>query len=377
MSTDVKLSPEETVQRYREMGLMGAGGAGFPTYFKYNTHTKILVVNCEEGEPGYEADKLLLTQHADDFVKIFAFMKDTFGFEQILVGAKEKDKERLDALGEKYGFEVRYTPSIYGMGEERLLTKDVTGIEVPSDKIPPQVGVTINNVETLYNMYRAVFEQEPVLDKYLNVYGEVAKQTVYRVPVGTYAIDLLGLTGIDTTRCHDLTVIDGGPMMGDLINGQSKRITDEGLLTEDRDLSLASVKKKTNGYLVIDKALYTADQAALKQKKGESAPAWEDTLPVIMGKLGLERYLDWHPEVDDLVTLEQDIKRVRILMKQGFGGASVPAVKQGAKVKRGEVIAKPQGDDPKDFKTISIYHHASIDGVVTEVDDNHVCIERT
>lgn len=376
MTTDVKLSAEETVQKFREAGLMGAGGAGFPTYFKYNTQTRILLINCEEGEPGYEADKLLLAKEAEAFVKIFEFMKDTFGYEEILIGAKEKDQGMLDPLGEKYGFEFRYTPSIYGMGEERWLTKDATGIEVPADKIAPQVGVTVNNVETLYNMYRALFEDAPVTDKYLNVYGEVAKQTVYRVPVGTYTVDLLGHTGIDTSRSHNLTVIDGGPMMGDIVSGQSKRITDEGLETEDRKLGEASVTKKTNGYLIVDKGLYVADQAAFKHLDGKETPGWEDTLPVIMEKMGLERYLDWDPKVEDLVVLDDEIKRVRIPMRQGFGGASVPTVSQGDSVKKGDVIAKPISEDVTDFKSLSVYHHASIDGKVTEVADTHVCIER-
>ncbi len=376
MTTDVKLSTEETVQKFREAGLMGAGGAGFPTYFKYNTPTRILLINCEEGEPGYEADKLLLTKEADAFVKIFEFMKEAYGYEEILIGAKEKDQKMLDPLGEKFGFEFRYTPSIYGMGEERWLTKDATGIEVPPDKIAPQVGVTVNNVETLYNMYRALFDDAPVTDKYLNVYGEVAKQTVYRVPVGTYTVDLLGHTGIDTSNSHNLTVIDGGPMMGDIVSGQSKRITDEGLETEDRNLGEASVTKKTNGYLIVDKGFYVADQAAFKHKDGENTPGWEDTLPVIMGKMGLERYLDWAPSVDDLVILDDEIKRVRIAMKQGFGGASVPIVSKGDTVKKGDVIAKPISDDVTDFKSLSVFHHASIDGEVTEVADTHVCIER-
>jgi Na+-translocating ferredoxin:NAD+ oxidoreductase RnfC subunit len=376
MTTDVQISPEEAVKKFREAGLMGAGGAGFPTYFKYNTKTKILVVNCEEGEPGYEADKLLLIKEADAFVKIFDYMREAFGFEQIIIGAKEKDQGKLDPLGEQYGFEFGYTPSIYGMGEERWLTKDVTGIEVPPDKIAPQMGVTVNNVETLYNMHQALFADLPVTEKYLNVYGEVAKQSVYRVPVGTYAADLLGHTGLDTSRSHDLTVIDGGPMMGDLVSGTSKRITDEGLQQDDRKLSEASVSKKTNGYLVVDKGLYVADQAAFKHLKGETTPGWEDTLPVIMGKMGLERYLDWSPSVEDLVILDDEIKRVRIAMKQGFGGASIPTVSVGDAVSKGDVIAKPIADDVTDFKSISVYHHASIDGKVTEVADTHVCIER-
>ena len=376
MSVHEQLSAEQVVARFREMGLMGAGGAGFPTYFKYNTKTRTLIVNCEEGEPGYEADKVLLLEHTDAFVKIFAFLKETFGFEEIIIGAKEKDKAKLDPLAAQYGFQVRYTPSIYGMGEERWLTKSVTGVEIPAGKYPPQFGFTVNNVETLYNMYRAVFENAPVVDKYLNVYGEVARQTVFRVPVGTYAVDLLGFTGIDTARSHQLTVIDGGPMMGDLICGSAKRITDDGVKTTERKLVEAAVTKKTNGYLVVDGALYSADQAAFKQLKGQKAPGWDDTLPVIMQKMGLERYLGWSPAVKDLVVLQEEIKRVRIAMKQGPGAPSVPTVKVGDKVKRGAVVARPVSEDVKDFKALSVYHHAGIDGVVTEVADTHVCIQR-
>ncbi|MFN4219261.1 MAG: proton-conducting membrane transporter, partial [Candidatus Bipolaricaulia bacterium] len=113
MATTVQ-TREDAVKLFREMGLIGAGGAGFPTYFKYLTPTKILIVNAEEGEPGYEADKILLLSHADAFVEVFAALKKVFGFEQIFIGAKEKDKKLLEPLREKYGFDVRYTPSIYG-----------------------------------------------------------------------------------------------------------------------------------------------------------------------------------------------------------------------------------------------------------------------
>jgi len=355
MSDVTSMKPEDVVQKFREKGLMGAGGAGFPTY-----------------------DKLLLASQADKFVKIFDALKQVFGYESIIIGAKDKDQDKLDKLAEEYGFEMRYSPSTYGMGEERWLVKAVTGTEVPADKIPPQVGYTVNNVETLYNMYMALFEDEPVLDKYFNVYGEVARQTVFRAPIGTYVVDLLGKVGIDTSNSHNLTVIDGGPMMGDLICGESKRITDEGLETTERKLLDQGITKKTNGLLVVDRSLYSADQQAFKHEKGKEPPAWEDTLPVIMEKLGIERYLDWHPTPDDIVDLKDEVKRVRIAMKQGpIGKPSVPTVKQGDEVKRGDVIAKPAGEDPTDFGTLSVTHHASIDGAVTQVSEDHVLIERT
>ena len=120
------------------MGLVGAGGANFPTYFKYLRPTQALIVNAEEGEPGFEADKLLLREHADEFELILNALRGIFGFEQIYIGAKEKDREKLAPLEGR--FDIVYTPSLYGIGEERWLTKAITGIEAPPIDIPPNSG---------------------------------------------------------------------------------------------------------------------------------------------------------------------------------------------------------------------------------------------
>jgi Na+-translocating ferredoxin:NAD+ oxidoreductase RnfC subunit len=361
MATVTVQTREDAVKLFREMGLIGAGGAGFPTYFKYLTPTKILIVNAEEGEPGYEADKILLISKAEAFVEIFAALKKIFGFEQIFIGAKEKDKKLLEPLREKYGFDIRYTPSIYGMGEEKWLTKAVTGMEVPPGKIPLHVGVTVNNVETVYNMYRAIFQGQPVTEKYLNVYGEVAKQTVVLAPVGTYLIDILAMIGVDTTRYNKLAVLDGGPLMGDRVNVGEHAVT-----------------KKTNGFLVIEAAKYVADQVSLRPLPGQPAPTWDDTLPEAMKKLGLERYLDWHPTPADVLDIRDKVTRVKIFMHQDGprGKPSIPIVKVGDRVKVGDPIAKPLDGPINDFNLLSVAHHASIDGVVTEVTEKFVRIEK-
>lgn len=352
---------EDAIKLFREMGLIGAGGAGFPTYFKYFSPTKTLIVNAEEGEPGYEADKILLISQAEAFVEIFAALKKIFGFERIIIGAKEKDKKLLDPLKEKYGFEISYTPSIYGMGEEKWLTKSVTGQEVPPGKIPLHVGVTVNNVETVYNMYRALFQGKPVTEKYFNVYGEVAKQTVVLAPVGTYLIDILAMIGVDTTRSNKLAVLDGGPLMGDKVNVGEHAVT-----------------KKTNGFLVIEAAKYVADQVSLRPLPGQPAPTWDDTLPEAMRKLGLERYLDWHPTPKDVVDIRDQVTRVKIFLHQDGpkGKPSIPTVKVGDRVKIGDQVAKPLDGPINDFNLLSVAHHASIDGVVTEVTEQFVRIEK-
>ncbi len=339
--------PQEAARLFREMGLVGAGGAGFPTYFKYLNPPKILIVNAEEGEPGFQADKLLLCTHVEEFELILNALKEIFGFEQIYIGAKEKDKEKLEHLEKR--FNIVYTPSLYGMGEERWLTKAVTGIEVPPDKYPPQCGVLVNNVETVYNMYRALFLGKPVTHKYLNVYGEVAEPCVYKAPVGTLVMDLLHMTGVVTERSHTLMCIDGGPMMGDKV-----------------DVSKDGVKKTTNGLLVTDQGLF--------QRRSETNPAWDETLPEIMEKLEIAHYLDWEPE--GCRELGEEVKRVKVYLKYGPGKPSQPVVAPGEEVKAEQQIAKPLEGDLSDFNILSVAHHAPIPGKVKEVTEDYILIER-
>ena len=360
MATLVTTKAAEAVQLFRDMGLIGAGGAGFPTYFKYLRPTPILAVNCEEGEPGYEANKILLHQCANQFAEVFEALKTIFGFKRVVIGAKEKDKEKLEPLRTSHGFDIVYTPSLYGYGEEHWLTKIITGIELPKNKLPAVAGVIVNNVETLYNMYLALFEHQPVIQKYLNVYGEVPQQRVVLAPVGALAIDLIGHVGVDTSRGHNLMVIDGGPLMGDLV-----------------DLSVHSIIKKTNGLLVTDKLRYQADQSALKSLPGQSPPSWEDTLPRAMEKLGLQRYLNWHPRPEDVLDVRSETRRVRLALNQGGPAAkrSVPVVEVGDRVEKWQLIAKPLEGAITDFSKLSVALHASIDGVVRAVTERYIDIE--
>jgi Na+-translocating ferredoxin:NAD+ oxidoreductase RnfC subunit len=360
MPAPVTKDPKEAAQLFRDMGLVGAGGAGFPTYFKYLRPTPTLIVNCEEGEPGYEADKLLLRTYTDEFKEVFDALQEIFGFEEVIIGAKEKDKGVLDPLGESHGFKLAYSPSTYGYGEERWLTTAVTGHEVEGRALPASVGVTVNNVETLYNMHQALFENKPVTDKFLNVYGEVATPTVFQAPVGAFSIDLICQAGIDTSRNHNLMMIDGGPMMGDI-----------------GDVSLHAILKKTNGLLITDKGVYVADQVGFKELPGQAPPTWEDTLPRIMEKLGLTKYLDWHPE--NVHDVRSQVDRVRLYLNHCITPivkSSIPIVAVGDSVTRGQVVAKALDGPIEDFRSISVALHASIDGVVKEVTETYIVIEK-
>ncbi len=339
--------PQEVVRLFREMGLVGAGGAGFPTYYKYLKPTPILIVNAEEGEPGFQANKLLLVDHAEEFELILNALKEIFRFEKIYIGAKEKDREKLAPLEKR--FNIVYTPSLYGMGEERWLTKAITGIQIPPDKYPPAFGVTVNNVETVYNMYRALFLGKPVTQKYLNLYGEVGEPRVYLAPVGAYVKDLLGMTGVSTKNSHNLMCIDGGPMMGARI-----------------DVGEGAVRKTTNGLLVTDRGLF--------KRREKERPTWNEPPSEIMRKLGIERYLDWEPKEVHNVTSQ--IKRVKLYLKQCTGQPSGALVEPGDRVEEGQLIGRAVEGELPDFQCLSINLHAPLSGVIKEVTQDYLVIER-
>src|ERR687894_1724252 len=178
------LSVEEAVEIMRQAGIVGAGGGGFPTYFKYKVPQPHLLVNATESEPGYWGDKLVHKEHLEEFLQLFEAMKAIFGFEQISLCVHEKDREWFADYAEHAGdlYDMRYAPNTYAMGEEKNLIKGVTDTKVPRfmdtpdgkrrPGLPLDAGIIMNNSETLLNVYRALYLGKPLTTKFLQVYGE-------------------------------------------------------------------------------------------------------------------------------------------------------------------------------------------------------------
>ena len=222
------LSVEEAVEIMRQAGIVGAGGGGFPTYFKYKAPQPHLIVNATESEPGYWGDKLLHKEHLEEFLQVFEAMKAIFGFEQVSMCIHEKDGEWFSDYAEHAGdlYDMRYVPNTYASGEEKMLIRYATDTEVPwrvdtpdgkrRPGMPLDVGIIVNNSETLLNVYRALFLGRPVTTKFLQVYGEETDIKVYEVPLGASVADVLGFAGIDVENSGHLTCIDGGPYLHDM-----------------------------------------------------------------------------------------------------------------------------------------------------------------
>lgn len=200
----------------RENGVVGAGGAGFPTYGKLSDKADTILMNCAECEPLLKLHRQLLAEHAHEIMKAFALIAETVGVKEAIIGIKEEYKAAIEALEEYIGefpfMRIHRLPGAYPMGDEVVLIYEATGRVVRPGGLPIECGIAVFNVETLYNVYRAVWEQHPVTDKCVTVVGEVERPVTVRVPVGTRIRDVVAMAGQITAK--DPVYLLGGPMMG-------------------------------------------------------------------------------------------------------------------------------------------------------------------
>ncbi|HEX5849582.1 MAG TPA: proton-conducting membrane transporter [Rubrobacter sp.] len=223
------LSVDDAVEIMRQAGIVGAGGGGFPTYFKYKRPLPHLLVNATESEPGYWGDKLLHKEYLEEFLLVFEAMKEIFDFERISFCVHEKDTDWFAEYAEHADegvYEISYVPNTYALGEEKTLVKHATETRVPRfvdnpdgtrrPGMPPDVGKVVNNTETLLNVYRALFLGKPLTTKFFTVYGEGVRTQVLEVPIGASVTEVLRLSGVDVDNADHITVLDGGPYLHDM-----------------------------------------------------------------------------------------------------------------------------------------------------------------
>lgn len=209
------------IEKIRRAGLAGMGGAGFPTAVKLNPRStdrvETLILNGTECEPYITADDRLMRDFADEVVQGALLLARIVGDpKEILIGIEDNKPEAVLAMQKATkgtAVEVVVFPTKYPSGGEKQLIQILTGKEVPSGKLPAQIGVLVQNVGTAYAAWRAVRYGEPLIDRITTVVGEALKiQRNIRVPLGTPVAYVLEQHGFDMHRCA--RVIIGGPMMG-------------------------------------------------------------------------------------------------------------------------------------------------------------------
>ncbi len=213
------LSPEEIVSIVREAGIVGMGGAGFPTAVKLTPKTPVdtILLNGCECEPYLTADHQLLLNYADDVIYgLKAIMKAT-GAEKGIIVTEDNKPDAIALLEEKtanlQNIEICVAKTKYPQGAEKMLIKRVTGRQVPSGGLPADVGVVVSNVATSKAISDAIVTGMPLVERIVSVTGEYIKNPGnFMVKIGTPVKSLVdhcgGITG------SDVTVKAGGPMMG-------------------------------------------------------------------------------------------------------------------------------------------------------------------
>lgn len=200
-------------------GVVGAGGAGFPTHAKLDPRGDTIILNCAECEPLLRLHRQLLEKHADQILEAFRMIGQAVGAKEMIIGIKAAYTDTIAALQEAIAEEPSYgeirlgiLDEIYPAGDEMVLIYELTGTVIKPGGIPIESGIAVFNVETVYNVYQAVTHRQSVRHKLVSVVGEVMNPLTLRAAVGTSMKELVAMAG--GSRIEDPVYFIGGPMMG-------------------------------------------------------------------------------------------------------------------------------------------------------------------
>lgn len=209
----------DLLEKIKAAGVIGAGGAGFPTHAKLKAKAEYLLLNAVECEPLLRVDQQLLKQNADEILEGLATAAKLVQAQHTIIGVKAKHSALIALLEQRicqtgYAIQIAALKDVYPAGDEQFLVRELTGRVVPEMGIPLKVGCVVINVETALNICRAA-QDIPVTDTVLTLAGDVPTPMTLRAPVGTPLSELLRVCGIN--NAEDRRIIDGGPMMGALL----------------------------------------------------------------------------------------------------------------------------------------------------------------
>ena len=420
------------VDKIREAGVVGAGGAGLPTHVKADATVDTVLVNGASCEPLLMSDPHLMESEVETLIRGLKG-KHAKAMETVRAAAAKNASDRLEV------FELM---DFYPAGDEQVLVREVLNRTVPERGLPLQVGAVVANVETLCNVARAL-NGTPVTHRYLTVAGEIGHSMVLRAPVGTPVEDVLAFAG--GTTISEYRVVDGGPMMGKVLPDASRAVvtkTTSGLLVLPPDhnvvarkvMNPARVRQITNSICcqcsrctdlcprnlighslhphklmrvfasqdleseIAKEALLCSEcglcekfacpmlvsprevNAQIKKTLMQAGVKWESSgRPLEVSPFREERRVPTTRLIQRLDLVDYDTHpgyageirpvRVHIPLRQHIGAPAVCVVSPGAHVKCGDLL----GEIPE--KAMGARVHASIDGVVESVADGMITIK--
>ena len=215
------LEPKAIIDKIAAAGIVGLGGACFPTHVKLmpppGKKAEVLIVNGVECEPYLTCDHQLMLEHGEEIIIGIEILKKALGVQRAIIGIENNKPDAIEHMAKlaqsKLGIEVMPLKLRYPQGGEKQLIDACIGRQVPSGALPIEVGAVVDNVATIYAVYEAVQKNKPLISRVMTVTGKnVAKPGNYSVRFGTPIDEVIALAGgvpVDTGK-----IIGGGPMMG-------------------------------------------------------------------------------------------------------------------------------------------------------------------
>lgn len=244
------------LEAVKAAGIVGEGGAGFPSHIKYAATVDTVIANGCECEPLLHTDQHLILGHAAELVDAFLALKEATGATRAVIGLKRKYTRSIELLRQVIGsrpVELALLDNFYPAGDEQILVREITGRSVPPLGLPLHVGCVVANVGSLVSVARALGldgkGSRPFTMKTVTVTGNVKNPGVLEAPIGTSLLECLQAAGGATVA--DPVFVIGGPMMGRMVESLD-------------DLGNENVTKTTGGLIVLPRGHYLHQNATLR-----------------------------------------------------------------------------------------------------------------
>ncbi len=241
MEADPNLKPFEIndfsdlAEAAKQCGLVGLGGAGFPTHVKLSPSKDVkidtLIINAAECEPYITSDYRECVEGLNDIIEGVYLIKQKLGIEKVVIGVESNKPHAIELLmqvaadhrDDSDSVKVMKLPSKYPQGAEKVIIYSATGRKLPAGKLPSDVGCIVMNVTSVATLYRFVTTGMPLVAKRITVDGTaVTEPKNLIVPIGTQIKEILSFVGVDTENAD--RILMGGPMMGNPV------VSDESVL---------------------------------------------------------------------------------------------------------------------------------------------------
>jgi Na+-translocating ferredoxin:NAD+ oxidoreductase RnfC subunit len=450
----MQFTKQEVIEKVKNAGIVGAGGAGFPAYVKLNSSVQTLIVNAASCEPLVNADFIEIAEHTDKLLGAISVVLDITGAKEGIIALKSKQKKYISIINKALKtfndsrIKIFLLEDFYPAGDEFILVFEVTGKVIPERSLPLEVGCLVQNVTTLVQIYDALHDI-PVTGRFVTIAGEVNNPVDVYLPLGMSFVEAIKHAG--GSVISDFKIIHGGPMMGKLVdNIESETVIkttslilvlpEDHILVQRRIQPINTTLKlaksvccqcttcselcprglighplephkimRTIAYNLSDVpenvisanlcsecglcSMYSCPMGliphrvnidikqALMANKFQFKRMYDDyevdidvredrKVPTsrLIGRLDLQKYYNIQPEYLKKAILPDTVK---ISLCQHIGVPSIPAVKVGARIKKGELIA----DIPENKLGAKI--HSSIDGKIVAISDSQIHIKRS